>query len=116
MNIILLLKPLLLIGPSCRPLNHIDNGVQIVRWNGAIGDITELSSTGAHNLGRELISGDVVRATIVGNVISMYTNGALMAQTTDSTFAVGQLGISFFTRPGGNSANFGLASYILTSR
>ena len=90
-------------------------GVQIARWNGALGDYTELSTTGPHTLGRELVSGDVVKATIIGNVITLYTNGTLIARTTDSTFAVGQPGISFFTRPGGNSANFGLTSYTVTS-
>jgi hypothetical protein len=93
-------------------------GVEIVRWNGALGDFTPLAITGgAGNLGRDLVSGDVIRATIVGNVISSYINGVLRAQAIDSTFAGGQPGIGFFTRPLGVNANadFGMTSYTVSS-
>jgi hypothetical protein len=89
--------------------------VEIVRWNGALGDFTGLVTSGVGRIDRELVSGDVVKATIVGNVISIYINGVLIAQAIDSTFASGQPGIGFFTRPGGNSANLGLTSYTVSS-
>jgi hypothetical protein len=90
--------------------------VQIVRWNGTKGDFYALPLTGgAQSLGRDLVSGDRIRASIVGNVINVYVNDILMAQATDTTFATGQPGISFFTRPGGNSAHFGLTSFSATS-
>jgi hypothetical protein len=90
--------------------------VQIVRWNGRMGDFTVLSITeGAVSLGRDFVDGDVIRANIVGNVISVYVNNILMARATDSAFADGQPGISFFTRPGGNSAHFGLTSFSASS-
>jgi hypothetical protein len=92
-----------------------DGGVQIVRWNGALGDFTVLPTSGAGKFGRELVSGDVTKATIVGKVISTYINGVLRAQTIDSNFASGQPGIGFFTRPGGNSENFGMTSYTASS-
>jgi hypothetical protein len=93
-------------------------GVDIVRWNGALGSFTPLAITaGAGGLGRDLRSGDVIKATIVGNVISSYINGVLMFQATDSTFATGQPGIGFFTRPAGvaDSASFGMTSYSVSS-
>ncbi len=90
-------------------------GIQIVRWNGAMGDITFLNATGPQSLGRELVSGDVVKASIIGNVIRVYINGVQLATVTDSTFATGQPGISFFTRPGGNSAHLALTSYTVTT-
>jgi hypothetical protein len=92
-------------------------GVQIVRWNGALGDFTVLTTTGPGGLGRDLVSGDVIKATIVGNVISSYINGVLRAQATDSTFATGQPGIGFFTRPAGVADNvkFGMTSYTVSS-
>ena len=90
-------------------------GVQIVRWNGALGDFTVLPTSDVGRLGRELVSGDVIKATIVGNVISAYINGVLIAQAIDSTFVSGQPGIGFFTRPGGNSAHLGLTSYTVSS-
>jgi hypothetical protein len=93
-------------------LFNAGGAVDIVRWNGTLGDFTSLQLTaGALGLGRDLVSGDVIKATIVGNVISTYVNGVLMAQGTDSTYSTGQPGIGFFTRPGGNTANFGMTSY-----
>jgi hypothetical protein len=95
------------------PINGV---VQIVRWNGALGDFTVLNITaGQLGISREMTSGDVIKATIVGNVISAFINNVLIAQTSDSAFATGQPGIGFFTRPGGNSANFGMTSYTATT-
>lgn len=93
-------------------------GVQIVRWDGALGTFTVLNTTGPGGLGRNLVSGDVIRATIAGNVISSYINGVLTAQAVDSTFATGQPGIGFFTRPLGvaDNANFGMTSYTVSSK
>ncbi len=91
-------------------------GVQIVRWNGTQGNYTVLRSTsGSEHVGRGLVSGDVVKATIVGNVISLYANGTLIARATDSAYTSGQPGIGFFTRPGGNSANLALTRVTATS-
>ena len=89
---------------------------EIVRWNGVLGDFAVLDRTeGPGSLGADLVSGDVVKATMFGNVISLYINGALMARAVDSTYTTGQPGIAFFTRPGGNSAHFGLTSYTVMS-
>jgi hypothetical protein len=93
-------------------LFNAGGGVEIVRWNGVLGDFLVLPLTGgAQGLGRDLVSGDAIKATIVGNVISTYINDVLMARATDSTYSAGQPGIGFFTRPGGNTANFGMTSY-----
>jgi hypothetical protein len=88
------------------------------RWNGTLGDFTPLNvSGGAGNLGRDLVSGDVIKCAIAGSTISFYINGVLRGQATDSTFASGQPGIGFFTRPLGvnDNPNFGLSSYTVTS-
>jgi hypothetical protein len=85
-------------------------GVQIMRWNGSLGDFTELGSA---KLGRNLRSGDVIKARIAGPSISCYVNGALLAQASDARWKDGHPGIGFFTRPGGNSAHFALSSYVL---
>ena len=91
-------------------------GIQIVRWNGAFGSFTVLSTTGSSSLGRSLITGDVIKATIVGNVISTYINGTLLARATDSMFKTGQPGISFFVRPNGSPLLLGLTGYSVTSQ
>ena len=91
-------------------------GVQIIRWNGALGDFTVLEILrGAERLERELQSGDRIRASIRGTVISVYINDELMAEAEDATFTSGQPGIAFFTRPGGNSAHLALSSYAVQS-
>ena len=91
-------------------------GIQIVRWNGEFGSFTPLATTGIDSLGRPLVSGDVVKATIVGGVISTYINGALMARANDSMFKSGQPGISFFVRPGGSPALLGITSFSAASK
>ena len=87
-----------------------------MRWNGGLGDFTVLPTIGATYLGRNLVSGDVIKATIVGSTISTFINGALMAQATDTTFKAGQPGISFFIRPGSSAVLLGLSSYAVTSK
>lgn len=86
--------------------------VQIVRWNGAFGDFTVLGNGGS--LGRPLVSGDVVKANIVGTKISVYINGSLIAQVTDSVWSNGQPGISFFRRTQGASSDLAFTSYKAT--
>jgi hypothetical protein len=65
----------------------------IVRSNGSLGNFTILLNvTGSQYVAK---NGDVVKATIVGNVISAYKNGALMGQATDSTYTRGSPGMGF---------------------
>jgi len=66
--------------------------VQIVRWNGNLGDFTLLDSVG----GPGLRHGDVVKATIVGSRITAYINGSEIVHVTDSTFTGGSPGIGFY--------------------
>ena len=95
-------------------------GVQVMRWNGAMGNFTPVQAlpgaAGIGSYGRPLISGDVIKASIVGNVISTHINGTLIGQWTDSTFTSGRPGISFFIRPGGSPLLLGLSSYTVTTK
>ena len=95
--------------------NHL-GGMQIVRWNGALGDFTTLAMTGSGSFNRPLVTGDVVKASIVGNVISMYVNSVLQFQAVDATFASGRPGVSFFVRPDGSPFLLGMSSYSVTTR
>ena len=86
----------------------------IVRWNGAIGNFTMLRNASGEQYGVQ--TGDVVKATIVGNVISAYKNGVLMGTATDSAFATGSPGMGFNTenlsgRCVGTNADYGYTSY-----
>lgn len=96
-------------------LFNFQGGVQIVRWNGPFGDFTVLPTSGPNYLGRNLVSGDVVKASIVGNTITTYINGALMSRATDSTWADGQPGIAFFKRTAGLNSDLAITSYTAIS-
>lgn len=53
-------------------------------------------------------TGDVVKATIVGNIISAYKNGKLQFQITDNTFSRGNPGFGFNEGPNGK---YGISSF-----
>ena len=68
----------------------------IVRWNGPLGNYTPLLENVSPGIGAPA-NGDVLRAEIVGSVIKVYKNGALVAAgPEDSTYASGQPGIGFW--------------------
>ncbi len=85
---------------------HVNNGYEIsfsaaptqpyliiVRWNGALGDFTYLlNATGPQYT---IQTGDVVSASIQGNMLSAYRNGVLVGQATDSTYTGGNPGMGF---------------------
>jgi len=85
--------------------------VQIVRWNGPLGDFSDVETA----TGPGLHDGDIVKATIVGNVITAYVNGVQVVQGTDSTFANGNPGMGFYLHgiSGANAANadFGFTTF-----
>jgi hypothetical protein len=67
--------------------------VEIVRWNGRLGDFTYLRQVEG---GPGLYDGDVVRASIIGSVITAFINGTQVAQATDATFTQGNPGMGFY--------------------
>jgi hypothetical protein len=75
---------------------------EIVRWNGPLGDFTYLVRQEGANKG--VASGDVIKATIVGNVITAYINGVQVIRATDDTYATGSPGIGFYLL-GGTAVN-----------
>jgi hypothetical protein len=91
----------------------------IVRWNGALGDFTPLTlSTGGTHLasmpGGAVVTGDVLEAFIVGNTISGYKNGTLMATATDSTYTSGNPGVGHFLHnltATGDPTQYGFSEY-----
>jgi hypothetical protein len=86
---------------------------EIVRWNGPLSDFTYLARV---SLGRALVTGDVVKAHIIGNVITVFFNGSQVNQATDSTWVTGQPGMAFWkgSSSGPNTA-LGFSSYTATS-
>jgi hypothetical protein len=84
--------------------------VQIVRWNGPLGDFTYLAGIGTIAAG--ISDGDVVSASIVGNVITAYINGVQILTAIDNTYSTGNPGMGFFLAggPSTSSGDFGFTS------
>lgn len=83
---------------------------EIVRWNGALGSFTYLIQRKGAQFG--VADGDVVKATMIGNVITAYINGILVAQATDSTYTTGRPGMGFFLQgTTGVNRDYGFTSF-----
>lgn len=83
---------------------------QIVRWNGPLGNFTYLWAQDGSQYGVK--TGDVVKATIIGNVIKVYINGTQVATVTDNTFKTGNPGMGFYLTEGsGRSKDYGFTSF-----
>jgi hypothetical protein len=98
----------------------IDDGssyVEIVRWDGPVGKFTYLARM--HGAGYGLKNGDTLKASIIGNVITVSINGVKKAQVTDNTFKTGNPGIGEFLacvngQGAGTNTDFGFTG--LTAR
>ncbi len=83
---------------------------EIVRWNGPLGDFTYLKHAQGAQYGVK--DGDVVKATIGGDVITVYLNGAQTLQATDKTFATGNPGIGFYIEGAtSGQSDYGFSSF-----
>lgn len=82
---------------------------EIVRWNGGVADFTSLARKQGAAFG--VRDGDVVEATIIGNVIRSYVNGVEVLSATDDTFAEGGPGIGFNFGCGDTYVDHGFTSY-----
>jgi hypothetical protein len=93
---------------SCRETSNAY--VQIVRWNGPLDSFTLLNGNSGSAYG--LANGDVVKATIVGNLITAYINNVQVLQVTDITYANGNPGMGFFLdNTTGKNGDFGFTSF-----
>ena len=91
----------------------------IVRWNGKVGDFTYLKNVTGAQYG--VSDGDVVKATISGDVITAYLNGVEMGRATDDTYATGSPGMGFNLETGdatcvGTNGDYGFTSFTATGR
>jgi len=86
---------------------------EIVRWNGKVGDWTSLKKHNGMQYGVK--DGDLVEATIVGNVIRGYINGVEVISVTDDTYTEGSPGMGFNYGVGDSNGDFGFTSYEVDS-
>ena len=84
--------------------------VQIVRWNGPLGNFSYVNNGSVPGPG--IRDGDIVKATIVGSTITAYINGVQVVQTSDGTYSSGSPGIGFYLQGTANvNADYGFTSF-----
>jgi len=86
---------------------------QIVRWNGPLGNFTYLDS---RPLPKPLADGDVVKVTVVGQLITAFVNDVQVAQASDATYSGGSPGMGFYLQGSDATGDFGFTSYTATSQ
>jgi hypothetical protein len=82
---------------------------EIVRWNGKIGDFTSLARRMGSQFGVK--HGDIVEATIVGNVIRSYINGVEVLSAVDDAVKTGAPGVGFNFFVGDTNVDHGFSSF-----
>jgi hypothetical protein len=82
---------------------------EIVRWNGKIGDWTSLKRLTGSQYGVK--DGDVVEATIFGNVLKGFINGVEVISASDDMFDTGSPGIGFNFGVGKTNVDHGLTFF-----
>jgi len=88
---------------------------EIVRWNGPLGDFTYLSRAKGSQCG--VATGDVVKASMIGNVITAYINGVQVLKATDNTYMGGSPGMGFYIEGAtGVNGDFGFTSFTATDQ
>jgi hypothetical protein len=92
-----------------RALKTDEGYAEIVRWNGPIGGFTSLRKLIGVQYG--VAHGDIVEATIVGNVLKGYINGVEVISATDDTFASGAPGVGFNFFVGETTIDHGFSSF-----
>ena len=92
-----------------RCLKTEDGYAEIVRWNGKIGDFTSLAKLSGSQYGVE--DGDIVEASIAGDVIKGYINGVEMISATDVVFDQGSPGVGFNFFVGDTNVDHGFSYF-----
>ena len=86
----------------------------IARWDGILGAFMMLRTTKGSQYG--VADGDVVKASIKGDVITVWINGVQIVQTRDYLFTSGNPGIGFYIEGAtGVDDQFGFSSFTATS-
>jgi hypothetical protein len=78
----------------------------IVRWNGPVADFTYLLNVKGEKY--RVATGDVMKATIVGNLITAYKNGVEIGQAKDDTYPNGLPGFGFNE---GRNGDYGITRF-----
>ena len=87
----------------------------IARWEGPLGRFTILKETYGADYG--VRDGDVVKATMIGKVLTVYINGVQKVQLSDDKFPTGNPGLGYYLDGAtGVMGDFGFSSFMATDR
>ncbi len=87
----------------------------IARWDGILGAWMFLQKNEGSQFG--VANGDVIKASMIGKLFTVYVNGVQIAQTTDYLFTSGNPGIGFYQEGvTGGSDECGLSSFTATDK
>lgn len=87
----------------------------IARWEGPLGKFTMLKENYGEKYGVK--DGDVVKATMIGKLLTVYINGSQMVQLSDDRFSKGNPGIGYYLEGAtGVIGDFGFSSFMATDR
>jgi len=95
-----------------RPLKTDKAYAEICRWNGEFKDGLFWTSLTRHEGAQYGIKdGDVIEATVEGNVVKGFINGVEVTSATDDVFTSGAPGIAFNFGVGYTNSDFGVLSF-----
>ena len=87
----------------------------IARWEGPLGEFTYLKKSEGSKYGVK--NGDVVKASMIGNVLTVSINGVQVVQVTDNKFTSGNPGIGFYLEGAtGVMGDYGFSSFMATDK
>ena len=96
-----------------RCLKNANGYAEIARWNGKIGDFTSLAKLSGPQYGVQ--EGDLVEASIIGNVLKGFVNGIQVIEATDDAFDEGSPGIGFNFGVGTTNVDHGFTYFEVDS-
>lgn len=79
----------------------LNNGLTLVRWNGARGDFSPILDGGTY----VATTGDVLRIEAVGSTLTIYVNGVSKGSISDGTYLTGTPGMGWGPYPGVSGAD-----------
>jgi hypothetical protein len=87
----------------------------IARWEGPLGKFTMLKESYGSQYGVQ--DGDVVKATMIGKLLTVYINGVQMVQLSDDKFPSGNPGVGFYLEgASGVIGDYGFSRFMATDR
>lgn len=79
----------------------LNNGLTLVRWNGARGDFSPILDCGTY----VATTGDILRVEAVGSTLTVYLNGTSKGSISDGTYLTGTPGMGWGPFPGVTGAD-----------